>query len=150
MTEEPSEIISKYYHALYNGDLSAVKDLMTEKSYIMTLESFGLRLSFRDGEFKSLLKEIEDSPESLEKVEALLSQEIISRNKAPKIKISKCEPNGSERETVYYTEDGKVKKLYFSKENGGWKINYYAGRPLPQSYFSIIKNWTISILPSFK
>ena len=27
-----------------------------------------------------------------------------------------------------YTEDEKEKKLYFSKEEDGWKINYYAGR----------------------
>lgn len=128
MTKEPSEIVSQYYHALYSGDLTTVKDLMTEKSYMMTLESFGLRLSFRDAKFKSLLKEIEDNQTSLEKVEALLSEELISRNKAPKIEIIKSEPNGSERETVHYTEDEKVKRLYFSKEESAWKINYYAGR----------------------
>lgn len=150
MSGEPSEIVSKYYHALYSGDLSGVKALMTEKSYMMTLESFGLRLSFRDKEFKSLLEKIEDSPESLEKVEALLSEEIISRNKTATIKITKCEANGLDRETVHYTEDGKVKKLYFSKENGAWKIDYYAGRPVPQGYFPFIKNRIISILPSFK
>ena len=128
MTKEPSEIVSQYYHALYSGDLTTVKDLMTEKSYMMTLESFGLRLSFRDAKFKSLLKEIEDNQTSLEKVEALLSEELVSRNKAPKIEIIKSEPNGSERETVHYTEDEKVKRLYFSKEESAWKINYYAGR----------------------
>jgi hypothetical protein len=143
MTKEPSEIVSQYYHALYSGDLTKVKDLMTEKSYLMTLESFGLRLSFRDAEFKSLLEEIEDNQSSLQKVEALLS-------KAPKIEITKTEANGLERKTVHYTEDGKAKRLYFSKENSDWKINYYAGRPVPQSYFSSIKNWIISILPSFK
>jgi len=128
MTEEPSEIVSKYYHALYSGDLTMVKDLMTEKSYMMTLESFGLRLSFRDAKFKSLLKKIEENQSSLEKVETLLSEELISRNKTPKIEIIKSEPNGDERKTVHYTEDGKIKRLYFSKEDSGWKINYYAGR----------------------
>ena len=128
MTKEPSKIVSRYYYALYSGDLSTVKDLMTEKSYMMTLESFGLRLSFRDAKFKSLLKEIEENRTSLEKVEALLSEELISRNKAPKIEIIKSEPNGNERQTVHYTEDGKVKRLYFSKEDAEWKINYYAGR----------------------
>ena len=36
--------------------------------------------------------------------------------------------NGDQRQTIAYTEEGKVKKLYFSKEENGWKINYYAGR----------------------
>ena len=57
---EPDEILGLYYKALYSGDLSLVKRLMTPESYIMTLETFGLRLSFRDSEFKAQLKEIED------------------------------------------------------------------------------------------
>ena len=128
MTKEPSEIVSQYYHALYSGDLTTVKALMVGKSYLMTLESFGLRLSFKDKEFKSLLAEIEENPASMLKVEALLSKELISRDKRPKIQIIKSEANGSRRKTVHYTEDGKVKKLYFSKEESGWKIDYYAGR----------------------
>jgi len=128
MTNEPSEIVSQYYHALYSGDLTIVKDLMTEKSYMMTLESFGLGLSFKDAVFKSLLKEIEENNSSLLIVEALLSEELISRNKAPKIEIIKSEANGDARQTVHYTEDEKMKRLYFSKEETGWKINYYAGR----------------------
>lgn len=128
MIKEPGEIVSQYYHALYSGDLTTVKALMVEKSYLMTLESFGLRLSFKDKEFKSLLAEIEENPASMLKVEALLSKELISRDKTPKIQINKIEANGSRRKTVHYTEDGKVKKLYFSKEESGWKIDYYAGR----------------------
>ena len=65
---EPKEITSYYYKLLYSGDLAGVKELMTEDSYIMTLESFGLRLSFEDVHFKALLKEIKKSKESLEKV----------------------------------------------------------------------------------
>lgn len=152
-TIEPSKIVSKYYHALYSGDLSTVKDLMVEKSYIMTLESFGLRISFTDAAFKVELKKIEDNKDSLQKVEKILSRELVSKNKTPKIEIIKTEMNGKERQTVNYTEDGEVKKLYFSKENGHWLIDYYAGCPVspaPQSYFSTIKNWIISILPSFK
>lgn len=150
MTNEPGEIVTRYYQALYSGDLNSVKELMTEESYLMTLESFGSRLSFRDGAFKSLLEKIEEDPKSLEKVEVLLSEDLVARNKAPEIKIIKCEPNGSQRETVHYTEDGKEKKLYFSKEKSNWKINYFAGRRIPQSFFSSIKNWVLSLLPSFK
>ena len=107
MIKEPGEIVSQYYHALYSGDLTTVKALMVEKSYLMTLESFGLRLSFKDKEFKSLLAEIEENPASMLKVEALLSKELISRDKTPKIQINKIEANGSRIKTVHYTEDGK-------------------------------------------
>ena len=148
MTKTPSEIVDQYYHALYSGNLNTVKELMTEQSYMMTLESFGSRLSLSDEAFRSLLEEIEDDPSSLEKVEVLLSEEIISRNKSPMINIMKSEPNGPDRETVHFTEDGKEKKLYFSKEKSGWKINYYAGRPIPQSFFSSVKKWILSFLPS--
>ena len=125
---EPDEILGLYYKALYSGDLSLVKDLMTPKSYIMTLETFGLRLSFRDSKFKAKLKEIEENTTSLAEVENKLSEELILRKLSPNIEIKSKEWNGTERQTLKYTEDDKSKKLYFSKEEDGWKINYYAGR----------------------
>ena len=125
---EPDEILGLYYKALYSGDLSLVKGLMTPESYIITLETFGLRLSFRDSEFKEKLKEIEANVTSLAEVENKLSEELISRKLLPKIEIKSKEWNGTERQTIEYTEDEKRKKLYFSKEEDGWKINYYAGR----------------------
>lgn len=125
---KPDEILGLYYKALYSGDLSLVKDLMTPESYMMTLETFGLRLSFRDAVFKTQLKEIEENATSLAEVENKLSEELISRKLSPKIVIKSKEWNGTERQTIQYTEDGKSKKLYFSKEEEGWKINYYAGR----------------------
>ena len=125
---EPDEILDLYYKALYSGDLSLVKSLMTPESYIMTLETFGLRLSFRDSEFKEQLKEIEENATSLAEVENKLSEELISRKLSPKIEIKSKEWNGTQRQTIEYTEDEKSKKIYFSKEEDGWKINYYAGR----------------------
>jgi len=125
---EPAEIIALYYASLYKGDLSAVKSLMTQESYIMTLETFGLRLALRDPDFKAKLKKIEDDPAILAEVEKKLSSELLSRNLSPEIEIVSESKNGDKRETVEYTEDGKSKKLYFSKEEEGWKINYYAGR----------------------
>ena len=124
----PKEITGHYYKLLYSGDLTGVKKLMTEDSYIMTLESFGLRLSFEDDHFKALLKKIKESNESLEKVEELLSKDLLGRDHKAKIEILNTEMNGNERQTVNYKEEDKVKKLYFSKERDGWKINYYAGR----------------------
>jgi len=125
---EPKDITVHYYKLLYSGELNGVKELMTEDSYIMTLESFGLRLSFENAHFKALLKEIKESKESLEKVEELLSKDLLKRDHKTKIEIVNAEMNGDMRQTVNYKEEDKVKKLYFSKEKDGWKINYFAGR----------------------
>jgi spore cortex formation protein SpoVR/YcgB (stage V sporulation) len=94
----------------------------------MTLETFGLRLALRDQEFKSQLKKIEDDEDTLAEVENKLSYDLIDRRNSPEIDIKNVSRNGENRQTIDYTEDGKMKKLYFSKEKDGWKINYYAGR----------------------
>lgn len=125
---DPSDILHLYYTSLYSGDLTAVKELMTEESYMMTLETFGLRLALRDSGFKAQLKKIKEDEDLLTEVENKLSAELISRKLSPKIEIVSQQWNGTKRQTIEYTEDGKSKKLYFSKEEGGWKINYFAGR----------------------
>ena len=125
---EPSDILALYYTSLYSGDLSTVKELMTEESYIMTLETFGLRLALRDQGFKSQLKKIKEDEDALREVENKLSFDLITRKISPEIDIKSVSWNGEKRQTIDYTEDGKMKKLYFSKEKNGWKINYYAGR----------------------
>ena len=128
MMLEPSDILNLYYTSLYSGDLNAIKELMTEESYIMTLETFGLRLSLRDADFKAQLKEIKENADALTEVENKLSLELISRKLSPKIELKSIDWNGTQRQTIEYIEEGKNKKLYFSKEENGWKINYYAGR----------------------
>lgn len=131
-TREPQEIVEAYYRALYAGDLAAVKKCMKRESYFMTLESFGLRLALRDPLFKSQLKEI-GRPEILKEVERKLSGELASRRKNPRIEINSVDSNGAERKSVRFKEDGREKVLYFSKENGEWKINYYAGRKVSET-----------------
>ncbi len=125
---QPEEIVSRYYQLLYSGDLHSLRELMIEKSYYMTLESLGIKLSFRDPLFKRELEDMEDNEESLKEVERQLSLDLLSRDLSPKIHIEEVTPNGSGRTTAHYTEDGQRKTLYFSKEDTGWKINYYAGR----------------------
>ena len=125
---EPKDIITLYYNVLYSGDLPFVKVLMTSESYKMTLETFGLRLSLRDPAFEAKLKKIDQDSVSLAEVERKLSNELVSRNKSPIIEVKTVSMNGANRQTIEYTEDGKFKRLYFSKEEDGWKINYYAGR----------------------
>jgi hypothetical protein len=125
---DTSDVLNLYYTSLYSGDLCAVKELMTEESYYMTLETFGLRLALRDPEFKAQLKNIKEDIDSLAEVENKLSFDLISRKLSPVIDIKSTSWNGIKRKTIEYTEDEKSKKLYFSKEENGWKINYYAGR----------------------
>jgi hypothetical protein len=126
-TREPQDIVAAYYQALYTGDLAEVKKLMKRESYFMTLESFGLRLALKDPLFRSQLKEVKN-PETLKEVELKLSAELASRRKNPLIEISAVESNGPGRQSVRFKEDDREKVLYFSKEDEGWKINYYAGR----------------------
>ena len=147
---QPEKVVVEYYKALYGGDLETVKSLMTHKSYLMMIESFGLKLSLKNPSFNLELKKIEENTASLKKVEGTLSGEIKSYQLSPVINILRTERNGSSRKTVYYTEDNNRKNLYFSKEKNSWKINYYAGRPSPENYFALMKNWMISIFPSFK
>ena len=127
---EPKEIVVLFYDALYSGNLHFLKALMTDKSYSMTLETFGLRLSLKNLEFKTKLQDMEENIESLTEVERLLSRDLASRNMSPHIIIEKVIDNGITRKIVEYTEDGKNKKLYFSKEENIWKINYFAGRKI--------------------
>jgi len=117
-----------YYTALEKGDMKQLKQVMTEESYFMTLESFGLRLSFKDPSFKKALNEIEEDKGALVEVEHKLSHDLQSRGMTTEIKIIRVVYNGSSRQTVHYTKNGKDKILHFSKEQDGWKINYYAGR----------------------
>ncbi len=147
---QPEEIVRKYYHALYSGDLQSIKEMMTEESYYMTLEPFGFKLSFNDPIFKTQWDKLKESKDTLYEVEKQISLELLSRNLSPQIDIMQIEPNGLERATVHYVKDGKNKRFYFSKEDGSWRINYFAGRPVSTSYFALIKNWVSSMLPTFK
>ena len=94
----------------------------------MTLQALGLKLSFRDAGFKSLLAEVEKDARAMTLVEERLSEEVNSVKALPSIVIQSVADNGTDRKIVNYTEAGKGKKLYFSRENEAWKINYFAGR----------------------
>lgn len=143
---QPEEIVGRYYQTLYDGQLQEVKKCMTKKSYLMALESLGARLSLQNPAFKSLLEKIEEDQNSLKEVEEKLSAELLSRNRSPHIAIKQIMVNGSGRKIVSYEEDGKAKKLYFSKDNNRWLIDYYAGRPVSQNYIAHIKKWIVSML----
>lgn len=124
----PEEIVKYYYHAISTGDLQSLKFLMTAKSYRMTLEAFSLRLSFKDRDFKALLSQMDQSEEALLCVEKRLLSEGQFEKPFPTIEIESVRENGTARQVVTYREEGVIRKLYFSYESSGWKINYYAGR----------------------
>ena len=126
----PELIVKLFYHSLYSGDLQTIKSILTPKSYLMTLESFGLRLALKDPLFKSELSHIDESDSSLQRVEEMLSDELASRKRSPQLSIIDTEENGPNRTTVSYAEDGKYKKLYFSHNGHQWLIDYFAGRPV--------------------
>ncbi len=119
---------------------------MTKKSYLMALQSLGARISLQNPTFKSLLSKIEEDQDSLKEVEEGLSAELLSRNRLPHIIINQIVSNGFKRKIISYEEDGKAKKLYFSKNNNDWLIDYYAGRPVSKNYISSLKKWVASIL----
>ena len=124
----PVELVIDYYDAYVKRDLSTLKKVMTARSYAMTLQALGLKLSFRDADFKSLLAKAEGDENALLHVEKRLMEEEAVVKKLPSIVIQTVADNGTKRKIVHYTENGKAKKLYFSQEDEAWKINYLAGR----------------------
>lgn len=142
---QPEKIVGKYYQALYNGDLKSLKDMMTEDSYYMALEPFGIKLSFKDPLFKLQWNKFEVDKDTLNEVEKKLSKELLSLALSPQIVIQQIQENGLKRKIVYFDENGKHKKLYFSKKNCQWVIDYFAGRPVTTSYWTSALHWFKSL-----
>ncbi len=124
----PEDIVKYYYHALSTGDLQSLKFIMTQKSYLMILEVCGWRLSFKDRYFKRILSQAEEDEEILFAVEQTLTKTGYFSKSFPSLAIDEVKDDGFDRKIVQYTEEGISKKLYFSHEATGWKINYYAGQ----------------------
>ena len=123
-----SKSLYLYYDAMKRGDLKSLSGVMTEESYLMTLDSIGFKRAFKDKEFKKLLNDMHNDKYSLDQVEVILSKDLANAPSEHNVEIVKFEPNGSERVTIHYSEDSKSKKFYFSSASGEWKIDYKAGR----------------------
>jgi hypothetical protein len=121
-------MVPRYYRALHDGDLPALRQMMAPASYRMTLEAYGLRRSFADADFKALLKRIDADEGALAEVEKVVAEMLRAQGALPKIGQLQTEPLGADRCAVRYTEDGVNKKLSFSKTDRSWRIDYYAGR----------------------
>ena len=124
----PESIVMRYYEAMAAGDLKRVKTLMVPSAYRMTLEAYGLPVAFRQPEFRALLERSEADASALEELEGILSDALRQKERHPRIVWLETEVTGSDRRTVHYKEDGRPKKLYFSRTDRGWKIDYKAGR----------------------
>lgn len=121
-------ILHSYYAAIKHGDMQTLRTLMTEQSYIMNIEAFGLKRAFIDARFKTMLAQCKDDAAILREVEVVLCEDLISEASHPSIVLTSIEDNGSGRRTVLYTENGNPKKLYLSFHSDEWLIDYMAGR----------------------
>ena len=128
--ERLSKSLYLYYDAMKNGNLKSLSTVMTKESYLITLDSIGFKRALKDKEFKKLLKSIETNQSSLDQVEEILSTDLADKESDSKIEVTKFEPNGSERITLHYSENGHPKKFYFSLKLNEWKIDYKAGRKI--------------------
>lgn len=124
----PETLIAHYYRALHNGEMATLRQLMTPESYRMTLEAYGLRLSFADPAFKTLLHRSQDDAAALAEVETAVAASLREAETLPVIAQLRRDSLGTDRKVVHYTEAGVPKKLPFSQTADGWKIDYYAGR----------------------
>ena len=121
-------ILHSYYAAIEYGDMQTLRALMTEQSYIMNIEAFGLKRAFIDARFKTMLAQCKEDTAMLREVEVILCEDLISEASHSTVVLTSVENNGSERKTVLYTENDNNKKLYISHHSGQWLIDYMAGR----------------------
>ena len=102
--------------------------LMTDESYLITLETLGFKRAFKETHFKKLLKMAKEDADALQEVEEVLSSDLKRESRTHAVETVSFESKGPRRITLHYREDGHPKKLYFSSSDGAWKINYKAGR----------------------
>jgi hypothetical protein len=101
---------------------------MTKESYLVTVSTLGFKKAFRDESFKYLLEKIETDSNALLEVEEVLSHELKEESRKSDIKVISYEKKGLDRVTLHYTQDTHAKKIYFSNQDGRWKIDLKAGR----------------------
>ncbi|QOP41576.1 hypothetical protein [Sulfurimonas marina] len=127
--QTPSNTLQSYYDAISEGDISALKQIMTPQSYDTDIQVYALSLAFQNKEFHKNLKLYKTSPEAKRIVENGVKKKLQNRGK--RTIIIKSELNlGSDRVAVRFTENSKKKQLYFRKIQQVWILDYLAGRNL--------------------
>ena len=124
----PEAIVDRYYRALQESDVAALRQMMQPASYRMTLEAYGLKRTFSDPAFKKILHRMESDEMAMAEAEKYVAEFLTSESRRMEVVVQETEPLGPERCAVHYRENGCPKKLYFSQTPKGWKIDYYAGR----------------------
>jgi hypothetical protein len=128
LKETLQESLNSYYFSISQGDLVKLSTLMTQESYLIVLTTLGFKKAFRDKDFEHLLEEIGDNPKSLSEVQNLLSQDLREESRQYAVEVRSYENKGTQRITLHYTENGQLKKMYFSLQDTQWKIDFKAGR----------------------
>jgi len=121
-------ILHHYHAAIEYGDMQALRALMTDNSYILSIKAFGLKRALIDPRFKTMLVQCQEDATILREVEVVLCEDLISEASHPSIVLTSIEDNGSDRRTVLYTENGNNKKLYLSYHSDEWLIDHMPRR----------------------
>lgn len=127
-TDTFDAILHRYHTAIEYGDMQALRALMTDESYILSIKAFGLKRALIDPRFKTMLAQCQDNAAVLREVEVVLCEDLISEASNPSIVLTSIEDNGSDRRTVLYTENGNNKKLYLSYHSDEWLIDHMPRR----------------------
>jgi hypothetical protein len=128
--EALAQSLQLYYTSLENGNLQMICTLMTEESYLITVNTLGFKRAFKDENFKKLLSEIQTNENSLKKVETTLCNDLSNESRKYHIAINSFEVNGPSRVTIHYKENSYPKKIYYATSDTRWKIDYKAGRKI--------------------
>lgn len=125
--QTPSSALKSYYGAINEGDLSALKKVMTPQSYDTDIQIYALSMALKDKKFHQQLRQYNSSLQAKKIVEQAVKKKLEARKKRT-IVIKKELQLSSNRVAVKFTENSKKKQLYFSHNKDRWQLDYLAGR----------------------
>lgn len=123
----PKMCLSDYYAAMQTGDIARLQQVMTHDSFKLTIEVWALSIALKEPAFKQILNDYMKMPQATAVVNRRVSDKLKHATKKS-IRITGEEIIAKDRIIIRFTENGKPKKLYFSADNGEWKIDYHGGR----------------------
>jgi len=123
----PIATVSSYYAAMNEGDLFSLERTMVKDSYDMDVQVYALSIAFKDEVFHTILKHYAENEEAREIVKREVAKKLRSRpeRRAGDFSVTDI---GTDRVIVRFTEEGKAKQLYLSRQDSAWMIDYKAGR----------------------
>jgi len=127
--QTPSTTLKSYYDAINEGDLLALKKIMTPQSYDTDIQIYALSIALKDKRFHQQLKQYNSSAQAKKNVEQAVKKKLKKRNTRT-IVIKSERKLGPNRVAVKFTEDSKNRQLYFSHHMNIWQLDYLAGRTI--------------------